>query len=81
MSETLYADGVTEITVVGTNARIHFHVLQAVRDDPKAPPTVEPSFTVAMPIEALAQVSESLPKLVQQLLDTGRLKRRAPSAA
>jgi len=36
---------------------------------------------VAMPIESLAQLSESLPKLVQQLLDSGRLKKREPVKA
>jgi hypothetical protein len=76
MDETRYADGVADIVIVGPTARIRFHMLQPSKD-PKAAPVPERAFTVVMPVEAVAQLSESLPKLIQQLLDSGRLKRRA----
>jgi len=76
MSSPAYADGVTDISIVGTTARIRFHVLEADVANPKNPPRPVHAFTVAMPIESLAELSESLPKLVQQLLDSGRLKKR-----
>jgi hypothetical protein len=50
------------------------------RPNPR-PPKPAPAFTVAMPIESLAQLSESLPRLVQQLVESGRLKRRDPEPA
>lgn len=81
MSSPLYADGVTDISIVGTTARICFHVLEADVANPKNPPKPAPAFTVAMPIESLAQLSESLPRLVQQLVESGRLKRRDPEPA
>jgi hypothetical protein len=76
MEETRYADGVTDIVIVGPTARVRFHMLQP-NADPKGPPQAQRAFTVVMPVEAVAQLSESLPKLIQQLLDSGRLKRRA----
>jgi len=81
MSSPTYADGVTDISIVGATARIRFHVLEADVVNPKNPPRPVHAFTVAMPVESLAQLSESLPRLVQQLLDSGRLKRRETPAA
>lgn len=75
MTSPTYADGVTDISIVGATARIRFHVLEADTADPKNPPKPVHAFTVAMPVESLAQLSESLPRLVQQLLDSGRLKK------
>ena len=79
MNETRYADGVADIVIVGPTARIRFHILQP-NQDPKGPPQPERAFTVVMPVEAVAQLSESLPNLVQQLLDSGRLKKRTAAA-
>jgi hypothetical protein len=76
MASPIYADGVTDISIVGTTARIRFHVLEADPAAPRNSPKPTHAFTVAMPVESLAQLSESLPKLVQQLLDSGRLKKR-----
>jgi hypothetical protein len=80
MTSPTYADGVTDISIVGATARIRFHVLEADTTHPQAPPKPTHAFTVAMPVESLAQLSESLPKLVQQLLDSGRLKKRAAAS-
>lgn len=80
MTSPIYADGVTDISIVGATARLRFHVLEADAANPQTPPRPAHAFTIAMPVESLAQLSESLPKLVQQLLDSGRLKRRVKAA-
>lgn len=80
MDDTHYADGVADIVVVGPTARIRFYVLQPGKDAGK--PVPQPSFTVVMPVEQVAQLGEKLPELTQKLLDSGRLKKRAaPSPA
>lgn len=75
MDDTHYADGVADIVVVGPTARIRFYVLQPGKD--AGQPVAQPSFTVVMPVEQVAQLGEKLPELTQKLLDSGRLKKRA----
>lgn len=77
--DTHYADGVADIVVVGPTARIRFYVLQPGKDG-KAQPSPASAFTVVMPVEQVAQLGEKLPELTQKLLDSGRLKKRAPAA-
>lgn len=78
MSETIYADGVTDVTVVGANARIRFHTLVP---EGKGKPKAEHAFTVVIPVEALATFGERLPQLTEQLLQTGRLRKVQKEAA
>ena len=77
MTDSIYADGVTDIVVVGPNARIRFHTLEA---DPaqKDRPKMVPAFTVVMPVEALATLADKLPALKDSLIASGRLRRVAP---
>lgn len=77
MTDQIYADGVTDIAVLGANARIRFHTLEA---DPaqKGKSRMVPSFTVVMPVEALATLADKLPDLRESLLASGRLRRVAP---
>lgn len=72
MSDNLYADGVTDVVVVGANARIRFHTLVP---EGKGAPKMVPAFTVVIPVEALATFGEKLPELTEALLKTGRLKK------
>jgi hypothetical protein len=72
MADNLYADGVTDVVVVGANARIRFHTLVP---EEKGQPKMVPAFTVVIPVEALAAFGEKLPELTEALLKTGRLKK------
>jgi hypothetical protein len=72
MKDTIYADGVTDVSVVGANARIRFHVLVP---EGKGKPKPEHAFTIVIPVEALATFGERLPQLTEQLLQSGRLKK------
>lgn len=79
MNDTIYADGVTDVTVVGANARVRFHTLVS---EGQGKPKVVHAFTLVMPVEALATFGERLPQLTEQLLQSGRLKKvqHAPAA-
>lgn len=79
VTDSIYADGVTDIAVFGPNARIRFHTLEA---DParKGQSKMVPSFTVVMPVEALATLADKLPDLKESLLASGRLRRVTPKA-
>ncbi len=72
MPDTIYADGVTDVTIVGTNARIRFHTLVP---EGQGQPRPVPAFTVVIPMEALATFGAKLPELTEALLKTGRLKK------
>jgi hypothetical protein len=80
MNDTIYADGVTDVTVVGANARVRFHTLVS---EGKGKPKVVHAFTLVIPVEALATFGERLPQLTEQLLQSGRLKKvqREPAKA
>lgn len=78
MKDGLYADGVSDVTVVGANARVRFHTLVP---EGKGKPKVEHAFTVVIPVEALATFGEKLPQLTAQLMKAGRLKKIEKPAA
>jgi hypothetical protein len=72
MTDSIYADGVTDVTIVGANARIRFHVLVP---EGQGQPKAVPAFTLVLPMEALATFGEKLPELTEALVKTGRLKK------
>jgi hypothetical protein len=78
VTDSIYADGVTDIVVVGPNARLRFHTLEADAESKGGRPKMVPAFTVVMPVEALATLADKLPELKDSLLASGRLRRVAP---
>ena len=76
MADNLYADGVTDVTVVGPISRIRFHTL-VPNPEGKGDPMPVPAFSVVMPLEAVATLSDALPRLTDKLVESGRLKKVA----
>jgi hypothetical protein len=80
VSETTiqFADGVADVVVLGPIARIDFFVLRPVAGRPRDADTQPdlqrvPAFTIAMPLEALANSVSILEDVRKRLLDSGVL--------
>jgi|SRR6187455_2949864 len=75
MSNELYADGVSEITVTGSIVRIDFMSLSATeRDDANKPvPTLRQR--IIMPVEAFANTVDLMQKALGGLVDAGAVRR------
>ena len=86
MSDTIsiqFADGVADVAVLGPIARIEFFVLRPAgqpRQQGEQPDLQRvPSFTVAMPVDALANAVTMLEDVRNRLVEGGVLRQGAPA--
>jgi hypothetical protein len=75
---TYFCDGLREVTIVNGVARLEFHRLEPAERGQGREMRVLPEFTVALPVQGLAQAIGVLEKVRDQLMREGVLK---PGAA
>lgn len=81
MSNELYADGISEITVTGTIVRIDFMSLSATEKDEKGQPKPVFRQRIIMPVDAFANAVDLMQKALNGLVDAGAVRRVSPEAA
>lgn len=82
MAESLFVDGISEITVTNGVVRIEFFTLSIDRNAPAKPGEaprmqVGHSMTVAMPLQGFATSLTSIDQVKQKLIDSGAMKKAA----
>ncbi len=82
MAESLFVDGISEITVSAGVVRIEFFALSVDRSAPTKPgepPKMQTthSLTVAMPLPGFAASLTSVDQIKQRLIDSGAMKKAA----
>jgi len=82
VAESLFVDGISEITVTNGVVRIEFFTLSIDRSAPPKPGEpprmqVGHSTTVAMPLQGFVASLTSIDHLKQKLIDSGAMKKAA----
>lgn len=82
MAESLFVDGISEITVTNGVVRIEFFTMSVDRKaatKPGEPPRMQVghSLTVAMPLQGFATSLTSIDQVKQKLIDSGAMKKAA----
>lgn len=81
MQAELYSDGIGEITITGSIVRIDLVSLSASERDRENNPKPVFRQRLIIPVEAFANSVEVMQKALQQLVETGVVKRREPKEA
>ncbi|TWG92924.1 hypothetical protein L598_004600000200 [Mesorhizobium sp. J18] len=75
MSQELYADGISEITVTGSIVRIDFTSLSATERDAGGKPKAVFRQRVIMPVDAFANAVDLMQKALNGLVEAGAIRR------
>lgn len=78
MTQQMFADGISEISVVAGVVRIEFFVLH--RKGQNAPAERVPSFSLAIPIEGFANSVPGMHQLLEKMVRDGAVKPRQGGA-
>jgi hypothetical protein len=79
MQPEIYCDGIGEITVTGSIVRIDLVSLSSERDENSNP---KPQFRqrIVMPVDAFANSTELMQRVMQGLIDAGAVSRCVPTS-
>lgn len=80
MSQELYADGISEITVTGSIVRIDFTSLSATERDAGGKPKAVFRQRVIMPVDAFANAVDLMQKALNGLVEAGAVRRIGDTA-
>ncbi len=81
MNQEIYADGINAIHITGNMVRIDLMTLQPHLQSDNGQPVFDSSRRIIMPLEAFVEYFSMQEKIVQQLINSGVVKRAAAPEA